>query len=395
VLLNLIEVGYWCCAAGVVYAYALYPPLIYLCAQLFGRTRTAPEAADADLPSCTLLISAHNEEAVIERRILNALETDYPADRLEIVIASDGSDDQTAAIIRRYAPRVRLLEYTARRGKAATINAAMAVVRGEIVILSDANTSFDPAAARALARWFREPGVETVCGRLVLIDPTSGRNADGLYWRCENFLKRCEGELGGLPGSNGAIYAIRRRSFEPIGSRIIVDDMVIPLLAQLRSGAPIIYDATAVAYEETAERISEEFRRRVRIGAGGFQAIGVLWRLLDPRRRWIAFTFLSHKVVRWLCPFFLLGMLAGNAALLRTAALYRWSLLIQLAVYSAAALVGVLPGRAAWLRPVRLATMFTSMNAALLVGFFRWLRGTQSGAWQRTARPLGARGAAA
>lgn len=236
-----------------------------------------------------------------------------------------------------------------------------------------------------MARWFGDPEVGAVVGRLVLVDPATGRNADGLYWKYETFLKRCEGRLGALLGANGAIYAIRRSLYEPIPPSTIVDDFVIPLLAKQRTGCGIVYDCEAIAVEESAPGVGDEFHRRARIGAGGYQAIGMLWRLLDPRRGWVAFAFLSHKVLRWLCPFFLIGAFVANLALVGRP-LYRGLLVAQVAFYAVAAATALVPARVRFLRPLRLTTMFASMNAALLVGFWRWLRGRQRAAWKRTAR---------
>ena len=379
-------VVFWVCTALVWYAYVGYPLLIWFLARSFGRRAEAPAANADDLPSLTLLIAAYNEEDVIEERIQNALEMDYPADRLEIVVASDGSTDDTPEIVRRYAGAgVRLLDYAQRRGKAAVLNAAFEELDGDIVLLSDANTQTDPGVARKIVRWFREPAVGVVCGRLVLTDPKTGRNADSLYWKYETFLKKCDGRLRALLGANGAVYAVRRELYTPVPDETLVEDLVIPLLAKMRTGCDIVYDCEAVAREETARNVGGEFHRRSRIGAGGFQSIGMLWRLLDPRRGWIAFTFLSHKILRWLCPFFLLGMLGTNLLLLGLP-FYQYVLGAQLAFYLVSVLAAFVPGRFKALKPLRLATMFTSMNAALLVGFGRWLLGSQKAAWRRTAR---------
>jgi cellulose synthase/poly-beta-1,6-N-acetylglucosamine synthase-like glycosyltransferase len=381
-----IVVVFWACAAAVFFAYVCYPLVVWQLARWLGRPARVPDGEGKSLPSLSLLIAAHNEEAVIEERIRNALQMDYPADKLEIVVASDGSVDATAAIVRRYADRgVRLLDYSVRRGKAATLNAAVAELRGEIILLSDANTYTDANAARNLVRWFTNPKVGVVCGRLVLTDPETGGNADSLYWKYETFLKRCEGRLGALLGSNGAIYAIRRALYFPIPGDTIVDDFVIPLQAKLRTGCAIVYDCDAVAREETAPDVRSEFRRRSRIGAGGFQSILLLWRLLNPRRGWVAFTFFSHKIVRWLCPFFMLGALFANLLLLAEP-LYRATLFAQLGFYAVSMLAAFVPARFRSLKPLRLTTMFTSMNLALLVGFWRWASGSQKGAWRRTAR---------
>jgi cellulose synthase/poly-beta-1,6-N-acetylglucosamine synthase-like glycosyltransferase len=388
-----IECIFWGCVAAVGYAYLAYPAVIFCLSRFFGRERAAESLRDDQVSFISLLIAAHNEEAVIEQRILNALAMDYPAAKLEIVIASDGSDDNTAAIVRRFSNRVRLLDYAQRRGKAATLNAAMQQVRGEIILLSDANTSIDPAAARKLVRWFADARVGAVCGKLVLVDPISGANVDSLYWRYETFLKRCEGRLGALLGSNGAIYAIRRESFVPIPPQTIVDDFCIPLLIKLRTNGSIVYDESAIAEEESAQHVREEFRRRVRIGAGGFQAIGMLWPLLDPRNGWIAFTFWSHKIMRWVCPFFLIGALACCAMLAIGFPIYRWALIVQIVFYAGATIVGFVP-RLRVPRVLRLCPMFTSMNAALFLGFFRWLTGGQKGVWRRTERAVPLRQAA-
>ena len=343
-------------------------------------------AADGELPTVSLLIAAHNEEADIGERLRTALLMDWPADKLEIVVVSDGSTDATPEIVQSFAQRgVRLLAYRERRGKAAALNSAFSEVKGDVVLLSDANTHIEPPALACMLRWFRDPAVGIVCGRLLLTDPGSGRNVDSLYWRYETFLKRCEGRLGALLGSNGGIYAIRRHLFSPIPDETIVDDFVIPLLARLRTGCAIVYDPGALAREETPPDIASEFRRRARIGAGGFQSIGMLWRLLHPKHGWVAFTFFSHKILRWFCPFFMIGALASSL-ILWDREFYRYLLLSQVGFYGLSGLLAFAPLQFKPLKPLRLATMFTGMNAALLVGFWRWLRGTQKGAWQRTAR---------
>jgi cellulose synthase/poly-beta-1,6-N-acetylglucosamine synthase-like glycosyltransferase len=382
----LLAVCLWTCFAAVFYAYLGYPLVIWCLSRLFGRRRPPPEILDRDLPTLSFLVAAHNEESVIEERLRNALALDYPADKLQIVVACDGCSDATPRIVARYADRgVRLLNYVQRRGKSAALNAGFAELHGDIVMFSDANTNTDRLAARKLVRWFQNPAVGAVCGRLILTDPESGRNVDGLYWKYETFLKHCEGRLGALLGANGAIYAIRRHLFQPIPADTIVDDMVIPLEAKLRSGCAILYDREAIAHEETAKDVRAEFHRRSRIGAGAFQCLARMGALLDPRNGWVSFTFLSHKVLRWLCPFFLLGLLSSNFVLALNG-MYEWLMFSQLGFYSLALAGEWLPGRTKAMKVLRLATLFTGMNAALLLGFCRWLRGSQKVTWKRTAR---------
>jgi cellulose synthase/poly-beta-1,6-N-acetylglucosamine synthase-like glycosyltransferase len=377
---------FWLCAGGGVYSYALYPLVVYFAARLFGRRRSAPSLDETGLPEISLLIAAHNEEAVIAGRVQNAMELDYPREKLQIVIACDGSTDRTAELVKPFAGQgVRLIDYSARRGKATVLNDAMGQLTGQIVLLSDANTYTDASAARNLVRWFADPSVGAVCGRLVLTDPESGKNVDSLYWRYETFLKKQESRLGALLGSNGAIYAIRRELLQPIPNSTIIDDFVIPLRAKQRSGCDIVYDSDAVAREETAPDVATEFRRRSRIGAGGWQAIGMLWRLLDPARGWIAFTFFSHKILRWLCPFFLVLMVVSNLMLCRQR-VYGILMAAQVTFYAAALVGRHVPEGMPLNKLLRLANMFASMNAALLVGFFRWISGPQTGIWRPTRR---------
>ena len=372
----------------VFYAYAGYAVLIYIFSRLFGGKPIPAENAGT-LPSVRVLVSALNEEDCIGARVENVLSQDYPADRLQVTIASDGSTDRTAAIVQKLADqnpgRVGLLDYPRRRGKATVLNDAMTTIPEDIVVLSDANTFFETQAIRRLCRWFADQRVGVVCGRLVLVDPQSGRNVDSLYWRYETFLKECEGHLGALLGSNGAIYAIRRECFSPIPPDTIIDDFVIPLQARINTGKVIVYDADAVATEETPAEMADEFRRRARIGAGGFQSLFRLWRLLLPTYGWTTFAFWSHKVLRWFCPAFMFSALAANLLLVRSPPLHIL-LAAQIGFYLLALAGRYLPGNGKLVRVVRLTTLFTSMNLALVVGFWRWLIGRQRGTWQRTAR---------
>jgi cellulose synthase/poly-beta-1,6-N-acetylglucosamine synthase-like glycosyltransferase len=379
------SVVFWICVAAVAYAYVGYPTLLAVFARLFGKRQVTP-SEDA-LPTVTIVVAAHNEESVIEERVRNLLALDYPADRIEILIASDGSTDRTCDLVRRFVDdRIRLLDFGANRGKSAVLNDALSLARGEVVVMSDANTMMDPAAARRLARWFRDPSVGVVCGRLVLVDSATGSNADGLYWKFETYLKRWEARLGALLGANGAIYAIRRSLFPELPQRIAVDDFVIPLLARLRHGCGLVYEPMAIATEETPPEMRSEFSRRSRIGAGGFQSLSLLWPLINPMQGWIAFAFLSHKVLRWICPFFLLGA-AATSLLLISEPLYRGALLAQVMLYAAAVAGFFWPAFGARFRAARLPAMFAAMNLALLAGFFLWASGRQGGVWRRTARP--------
>ncbi|HZN32521.1 MAG TPA: glycosyltransferase family 2 protein [Pirellulaceae bacterium] len=379
----------WGSLGAVVYAYAIYPLLIYLLARAWGRQILAPQLNEDELPPVSLLIAALNEEKWIADRVLNALHQDYPAGRLRVVVASDGSTDRTCQIVRdladRYPGRVVLFDFPVRRGKATVLNSALPKLSTEFVVLSDANTFFERSAVRNLVRWFRNPEVAAVCGKLNLVDAATGRNVDGVYWRYENFLKGREALLGALLGANGAVYAIRRRDYVAIPGDTIIDDFVIPLQIKLRTRGRIVYDAAAVATEETPPHVSDEFRRRARIGAGGFQSAVRLWPLVLPTIGWTSLAFVSHKLLRWCAPLFLLLALAANVLLLYRPE-YQLLFAMQAGFYALAAVGALVPGNSAAIRGLRLTTLFASMNAALAVGFWRWLAGWQQGTWQRTAR---------
>lgn len=378
--------SFWACAAAVSYAYLGYPILIWGFSRAFGREPSPPGGPEGEWPAVSLLIPAFNEEAVLDDRIRNALAMDYPAGRLEVVVGSDGSTDATGAIARDYSGRgVRLLDYDLRRGKATVLNESMPELRGEIVLMTDANTMIDPDALRKLVRWFRDPTVGAVCGRLLLIDPAEGRNVDGIYWKYETFLKRSENRLGALLGANGGIYAIRRALYAPIPAATTVDDLVIPLRAKLETGCRIVYESGAIAREETAADIEGEFRRRSRNGTGDFRSLEILWWLLNPAWGWTAFAFFSHKVLRLACPFLLIILLASSL-FLGDRPIQRAALIGQFGFYLVGLLAGYLPPRPKAFKLLRLTTMFTGMNLALLVGFWKWARGTQKGTWRPTGR---------
>jgi cellulose synthase/poly-beta-1,6-N-acetylglucosamine synthase-like glycosyltransferase len=373
----------WSCVAAVAYSYVLYPVILMGAAKL----RRKQEPPDAFVhPNVSVLVAAHNEQRFIEEKVQNTVASSYPQDKLEIAIASDGSSDRTVELVQNLeAANVRLFDYAERRGKATVLNATLPELNGEIVVLSDANTLFEPDAISNLVRWFADPAVDAVCGRLILTDPATGQNVDSLYWRYETYLKKKEARLGALLGANGAIYAIRRSHYVPIPNNSIVDDFVIPLLSKLHFGGRIIYDESAIAYEETPPEIGSEFRRRARIGTGGYQSLALLWRLLSPRFGWTAFAFFSHKVLRWIAPFLLIGALIANVLLLELP-FYRWLFAAQVLFYAASFAGAQARGTGLPFRLLRLAGMFTSMNAALFVGFWRWLTLPQTGTWQRTAR---------
>lgn len=350
-----------------------------------GKERRGPRDSDAS-PPVSLVVAAYNEEGCIAEKIRNSLGLDYPSDRFEVLIGSDGSTDETNAIVSGWEdPRVRLAA-AERAGKTAVLNRCIPDAKGDIILLSDANTLIDAAAVKKLVRHFSDPEVGAVCGKLKLYNPKVKEYEESAYWTYESLIKLYEGKQGAVMGANGGLYAIRRTLFQELPAGTIVDDFVIPLRI-LEKGFKVLYDPEAVATEETTEDYAREFGRRARIAAGNFQSLKLLPGLLLPTHGFRAFAFWSHKVLRWFAPAFMAVALVSNAFLLNQSWLYAATFAAQVGFY-ALAVVGsraaIVPGMLR--RITSIAYYFVTMNLAMVVGFWRFLRGSQRPAWDRTVR---------
>jgi cellulose synthase/poly-beta-1,6-N-acetylglucosamine synthase-like glycosyltransferase len=368
------------------YTYIGYPALLTLLA-LFRRDVGAGHEDPVSWPSVTVVISAFNEEAVIGRRIQNLLELDYPRDRLQILVGSDGSTDGTCDVVTRYRfAGVKLVACASRRGKAGVLNELVSRATGEFVVFTDANTFYDHDAIKELIRGFQVCHAAcAVVGRLEFRTSSGAVNPDGLYWRYESLLKKLESHFGTLLGANGAIYAIRRTLYHPLPPGTIVDDFLIPLLMRLDGGGAVVFRPSAKAWELTPETVRDEFHRRVRIGAGDAHALMHSWRLLYPTRGMLAFSYWSHKVFRWLGPGLLLAALISNLFLLN-APWGRGLFILQLFGYAlalSAPLVHAIPLLG---RVTTAISYFIILNAALLIGFVRFFLGMTGQTWQTTPR---------
>jgi len=331
-----------------------------------------------------MVIAAYNEEKVISDKLENCLAIDYPKDKFEIIVGSDGSSDRTNEIVSSYeASGVKLINYTDRRGKTSVLNRTIPQAGGEIVVLSDANSMYEPDAVRKLVRHFVYERIGAVCGKLVLRTRDKKQVEEGLYWKYECVLKSMESDLGALLGANGGIYAIRRELFEPIPDGTIVDDFVIAMKVK-EKGFDVIYDQEAIAYEDAAHDVKAEFTRRIRIGAGCFQAIPLTRSLLNPKRGFVAFAYWSHKILRWNVPFFLIAAFVSNMLLLGNP-FYLFLFILQSLFYTFA-LIGHVLNRRRSGKIFSIPYYFGSMNLALLFGFFRFITKTQKVTWKRTER---------
>jgi len=354
---------FWLSAVFIVYAYAGYPLLLWITQFLFRQ----PIRKSDYTPSVSLLIAAYNESAVIASKIRNSLALDYPAGKLEIVIASDGSKDRTAQIVRSEAEseavgRIRLIDFPENRGKITVLNEVVPQLGGEIVVFSDASSMLAQDSVRNLVTNFADARVGAASGVYQVLNQDAahlGKQED-FYWKYETFLKLQEAKIGTLTGAHGSLYAMRRELYPFPPNTTINDDFVIPT-SVLRHGFRIAYETAAVAYEEAHEM--EGFGRRVRIMAGNIKQMAEARTLLN--RPFVLFCFLSHKGARIVVPIAMVAAAISNA-LLVSIPLYYWLGWAQVIFYGLALL-----GALGWLKPkpLRLPFYFCMINASL----FAWI----------------------
>src|SRR5580765_6039627 len=307
-------VTFWACALLLAYMYLGYPALAWARAALKPR----PPLPDAPLPFVSVVVVAHDEADRIGARIENLLAQDYPSDRIELLIASDGSTDDTAQRARAWArDGVVVIAFAARRGKAAVLNDVVPRARGAIVVLADARQRFAPDTVRALTRLFASPAVGAVSGELILTErpdaPAVGCGV-GVYWRYEKLIRKSESRIDSTVGATGAVYAIRRGLFEPIAEDTLLDDVLIPLRI-VRRGYRVVFEPAARAWDRVAASAEEELARKVRTLAGNFQLFSRESWLLDPHRNRIWLATVSHKGLRLLGPVLHAAFFAASAAL--------------------------------------------------------------------------------
>jgi len=365
------EAVFWIALSTLGYTYFGYPLVL----RLWSRWASRPVVKAPFTPSVSVVIAAHNEEARIARRIENCLALEYPDDRLEVIVVSDGSTDRTEDIVGRYAgARVRLAAMPHRMGKAAALNRGAAEAGGEIIVFTDARQTFEPKAVRELAANFSDPRVGAVTGELVLREgpEEAPRPATGLYWRYETWIRKAESRIDSVVGTSGSIYAIRRRLFVPLPHGTILDDVLIPMRIVLH-GYRVVFDEQARAFDTATVRFEQEFRRKVRTLAGNYQVLRLAPELLSPVRNRLLFQYGSHKVTRLLAPFFLIALLGASAVLADGG--YGVALGLQMLGY-ALAWVGWQLRRFDVRVPVMsVLTTFVMLNYAALLGLMLFLKG--------------------
>lgn len=363
-----VEILFWASAGLLVYTHAGYPVALWLVA------RRPVRWPDAELPSVSLIVAAYDEEAVIARKVENVRSLDYPRDKLELIVASDGSSDRTVELAHKAGADV-VLELP-RGGKIRAQDRAVETARGEIVAFSDANSFWEPHALRELVKPFGDPNVGYVCGQVRFVNE-AGSNQEGVYWRYEMAVRALESRLAGVTGGNGAIYATRKDAYLVVDPRM-GHDLSFPFNMVKRGWRPV-YAPAARATERMVPSIEGEFARKRRMMSHAWPIV-VRGGLLSPRGYGAAYAWeiASHRVLRYISPFLHLIAFGTNVALVGEGPVYAVTLALQGALLAGAALGSFLPARL-----LRLAYYYVLVTASLAAGLWDWLRtGTPAG-WEK------------
>ncbi|MBI2428799.1 MAG: glycosyltransferase family 2 protein [Ignavibacteriales bacterium] len=338
-------------------------------------------------PTITIIISIFNEEKVIRERIENLLHLNYASNKIQILIGSDGSNDRSNSIIGEYVPQgIQVIVFSNRRGKSSVINDLMKYATNDIVIFSDANTFYHTDVIKNLARHFCDKSIGGVCGYLQLRADknNSGGRGESTYWEFENKIKQLEGDIFTTFGATGAIYAIRRECFVALPThKAVADDFYIPMRV-IEQGYRSIYDKNATSWEETTASSYKEFQRKIRIGAANFNSISDFKYLLHPKYGFIAYGLFSHKILRWFVPFFLILVVIFNSILLSCGKIYEILFFLQV-IFVCLVIIGFILDHAKF--PIKFFIIpyyFMVANVALLIGFIRFIRGSETAAWVAT-----------
>ena len=385
----LLEIFFWTAFLLIAHSYLLYPIFTQLLGRFFNNNSSF-YSLEEELPLVSVLMAAHNEEQVIEEKIGSILNSNYPSSKIEILIGSDRSTDKTNTIIKKYADsdkRFHFFEFYNRTGKINIVNHLNQKAKGEILLLTDANVILEPSTLFELVKHFKNPDISLVDSFM------KHRNlkADGISHQESNYIsnevntKHAEGKIwGSLMGPFGGCFAIRRVDFQPVPNKFLVDDFYT-CMQVLKNKKRCISDEKAIVLEDVSNNLRAEFKRKIRISSGNFQNLAKFWPLLL-RFNGTAFAFFSHKVLRWLTPFFILFILLVFPFLLAAKENYKYFGLFLLIMFSSLGFDFVLKKMNIHLIMLRFITHFTSMNIALFIGFIHYLKGIKSSVWEPTER---------
>jgi cellulose synthase/poly-beta-1,6-N-acetylglucosamine synthase-like glycosyltransferase len=363
-----MKLVFWLCFALVAYAYFGYALWLWLHVRLHRR----PILQGPILPDVSIIIAARNEEANLPAKLENLRLLDYPQDRLQIVIASDGSTDRTATILRQQASAIVPVILEQSNGKACALNEAVKHATGEVLIFQDARQLVEPDAVSELVSCFADPAVGAVSGELLLETSSGAPSPDalGVYWKIEKAVRKLESASGSVVGVTGAIYAIRRELYVEIPPGTILDDVFVPMYVA-RMGKRVVFQPSAIARDQLFAQKGKEFSRKVRTLTGNYQLLRLAPWLLSPANP-LLFRFISHKLLRLLAPPLLLLLLVASG--LCNGPFYRTVFWLQVLFYALAAF-GALSPSARKFKPVAIANTFVMLNVAAALAFYNFAAG--------------------
>ena len=388
-----LKVLFWICLILVFYTYLGYGMLLWLLVSIkrlvYGKPKKQELPTDDELPEVTLMICAYNEQDIVESKMENTHQIDYP--KLKVVWVTDGSNDLTNDYLAKYHD-VEVIYSPERRGKTAALNHGLALVKSELVVMTDANTMLNPESIQEIVRCFMDPKVACVAGEKRVAARHEGQAAaesEGLYWKYESTLKRWDGELYSAMGAAGELCAIRRSLYEPMPENALLDDFVMSL-RMVGKGYKIAYTSEAYAMEYGSANLEEESKRKRRIAAGGLQSIWWLRSMLNPLHQpVVAFQFISHRVLRWsITPIALLLLIPLNVLLvfLKAGAVYNWIWVLQILFYIAAFLGYLLERKGKKNKFLYIPYYFLFMNLNVFKGMAYLKSHKSSGAWEKAKR---------
>ncbi len=376
-------VVFWGALGLVAWVYVGYPLALFLVSRLVAR----PVRKARIQPSITMIIAAYNEERDIVKKLENTLALDYPRDRLEVIVASDGSTDRTNALVGQFGAPVKLLALE-RAGKTSGQNHAAAVATGEILVFSDASTIYDRDALNALVQNYADPTIGSVGGDVRYTregDAIAGRGRQ-VYWNYEAAIRRWESRIWTVIGATGCIYSLRTSLYTPLDPAAI-SDFVQPAKALLKGYRSVVEDEAGAYEVAESKQLGEELRRRSRVALRGLRGIGYMPEMLNPLRHpWLAFQLISHRLLRWMVPVFLIVALAANALLLGRP-FYALLFALQLVFYGSAVAAALLDRRNVRFKALFVPLYFCLINLAPLLAFWALLKGEKKIVWETGPQP--------
>lgn len=395
-MLQILKIVFWISLIVIGYSYIFYGIIVWLLTgvrNIFGKKD--PITDKDHTPEVTLLVAVYNEEAYIRQKIENSLQLEYPEGKLKFVFITDGSTDNTNAVVKEF-PRIRLLHQPERKGKIAAINRAMKEIDTPVVVFCDANTTLNPTCIKEIVKHYSHPSTGGVAGEKIVRE--TGKNeslagaGEGLYWRYESLLKKLDSDFWTVVGAAGELFSIKTELFEPVPEDVLLDDFIISLKIAQR-GYRIIYEPAAYAIESPSLDIREEQKRKIRISAGGFQSIVMLKPLLNFfKYPVLSFQYISHRVLRWaVCPFLLPVIFILNLilAIITRHPIYISLFLLQFAFYLLALMGYRQALRNKKSRILYIPYYFVFMNLSLYIGLKRFIGKTQSVLWEKAERKGG------